>query len=433
MWLVASVLSLIAALVPSVAAASPPELGQENIMTASYVGYKMVTLPKDVYLRRDEERVSYTFEGDGRLLMGELRSEQKVPGTALAEGVVSWIRKRGCTRPGSCWTGSRQLNSAYLPAGKYRFYFISDAPGRLTLSFPTLKGKTELEPDQRVPFEFGPPRFIDNIGGYQRFGETRTYPGGGIVVFQAVPAVDAPSPLYMDVCYYAGQTGEAATAYLPQCPGGRFVQGSYHPLGAGAADIEQAEVFFGGGTATYGVGGIALSAVGQDIWRAWMAYDDPAAAAEPSPLPGSGEEGASDGDVPDSPPAAGPETNSPGEDPEPQTPGAPLPDERSTGRSPRQMEMLALTDSTVDVDGRYATPEFECSGDFRCRGTVTLWGKRKRYSREAGSRGVIRIYVKGERRWRLRRRGRLTAALIVRQGHSDGSESQQRYRVQVSR
>lgn len=386
---------LISGVVAGIAPAQDvPLLTGATTVTGEGASYVDVELPQDV-VTHGEERPSFALEGEGEFLGFALRAHG---GGCLAtfkmfklgranEG--AYVYGGGCTREGA------------LPAGRYRLYFLSERPGRVTFRFPGLEeDESVVAASNPVPLEFKRlPQVSPPLAGYEAFGATSTIENYGFV-FSRVVLNQVPPGTSLEICHY-DHRDEPAGAYGPGCPGGRS---AYKPAPIPSTGSAEFFVYESGNMAgRYGRGYNVVSPLPGISYGigVWFSYVDPPAPA-PTPPPPTFE------------PAPG--TTQPPTEPGEEPPPSSEPQAPPTGEEPGVAYLAARK---ARVARGLATLRLRCVGTGACRGFASLRGSRRSARFSIARDGFRKVRVRVPRRLltRVRRRGRADAVALT---HSRG-------------
>ena len=285
------------------AAAAAPVLGHDNLLTAARPGYTEVELPQTIGpfdgSDANDPLISWDFDGgEGWLRHGVLRSEEPGP-----EGVpvALWFeRYHGDSLQGGPWTlwWATLWGSDRLPAGRYRFYLITNAktPTRARLSFRDLSGSNDLTAETAVPFsERALP--LQGVGMVKFGGDGMIGASGGPAFVSLRTTQDTASADRLEFCWYPGGGDKAGSqAYGPGCPGGNStsdITGATTLSAPTKGGEDTGMTLIDGDPGRLGLGGNATAAGIPKTFEthaAWMSWNDdqPALITPATPGPPAG-------------------------------------------------------------------------------------------------------------------------------------------------
>lgn len=208
---------LAGAAVQGATSAHVPRLAGRVTLTGSSSGFLTVYLPHSLAAGQ-VGRIHYSFHGAGHFLGVALCA------TAAHSGYQGSPALFALSGPaGSRW-GAYQA----LPRGSYRLYFVSDAPGRVTMTIPGLTGTASLRPSATFSVPIAALRIRQTKhrpNGVTILGETHMLSSAGVAIgyiyaqhslaHQGTPSLD-----HLEFCSYIGGDKPAGKkAYAPGCEG----------------------------------------------------------------------------------------------------------------------------------------------------------------------------------------------------------------------
>lgn len=160
-------------------AADLPSLTESTTIAASHAAYTDVVVPTDLAVR--EQPPSFALEGEGEVLGSALQGHSS--GCRPTFEMLKLGRSNDGPRTYSTGCGG----DGTLPAGRYRLYFLSEKPGRVTVRFPSLPaGATTVSPTEPAPFTFTRlPQLPWGTAGVETYGATETLEDDGLAFLRS--------------------------------------------------------------------------------------------------------------------------------------------------------------------------------------------------------------------------------------------------------
>ncbi|MDQ4025440.1 MAG: hypothetical protein M3217_08120 [Actinomycetota bacterium] len=232
-----AVAGLVTALVPNAAGAvkkqtvAPAVLGADNLVTGSSTATTVVTIPHDARFNgKTGDNPYFRFSGGGRfigVLLARVGTGLTPDGVSLLVGRYGFCGSPGCTPAETTQflalrgTGTEPV----LPAGDYRLYLITEAPGSVRMLFDGLRGKVKVVPDVPVDAEVTEPQTGISVPLNLAYSYGRTYDFKGVQGFTfKVLRIEGDSWVAgrYGSCIYADEPlVPPQLAYsAPGCPGG---------------------------------------------------------------------------------------------------------------------------------------------------------------------------------------------------------------------
>jgi hypothetical protein len=373
------------------AMAEAPALVHNTAIGGARTGYTTVTLTQTIR-PLDDGRPTIGLEGGGRVLGLVLRREKDGPFEQPPSFEVLRLSPSNDGEVLLSLGNGKGASGSELPPGQYRLYLITDEPGKVTLSFPTIPtGSASLAPAIITPFRaesLTARRARSDLNTFGAFGNVSE---GGIELWRLV-AANPPLTGQIELCMYMGQNAQnSPDAFDPGCPGGKSTY--QHPVnqpGDGAFEAGFIE-----GPSAEGLGGNLSTLIGDtgavDAFAMWMSYDFPPPVYTPPPATRGPDDPNLGPQCPSRSCSWGGTTGGSG--------GAPTSNSRGS-----RYGVARLTNRGLRVRRGRALVPLACSGAGPCRGTVALSpGGRARFALSKRQRSTVRVLLSRSALRQLRR------------------------------